>query len=362
MEVNSDRKKNKANLITVSESPLCQEADFTAMDSVVTPTDDFYVRSHFASVPDINESSWRLKIKGKTARSIELTLEDLRSMPSRELMATMECAGNSRVHVNPPAEGLRFGHGAISTARWRGVSLSEVLTKAGLLETAKEVVFKGADSGQETDDGVSFNLNYTRSLPLDKALDPDTLLVYEMNGDQLTPSHGYPLRLLVPSWYGMASVKWLMEIEVSDKAFDGFFQSRRYVMVNQGMDVTEQKDPVTTVKVKCLINTPAQGQIVKGQIVNIAGLAWSGEGSIEKVEVSCDDGLTWCDADLGDNNGPHAWRKWAIACEPGTTGHFLLMARATDSNGNTQPKNIPWNYRGYANNAIHSLSIQVEAE
>ena len=359
MKVNRNKQLSVTDLITVSEVPLCQEADFTEMDSLITPTDGFYVRSHFSAVPDIDVSSWRLKVKGETANSIELTIGDIKSMPSRELLATMECAGNSRIYVNPPAEGLRFGHGAISTAQWRGVSLSEVLGKAGLLENATEVVFQGADIGQEIDDEVSFDLNYSRSLPLAKALDPDTLLVYEMNGSPLTASHGYPLRLLVPSWYGMASVKWLMEIDVTDKPFDGFFQSRRYVMVNQGKDVREEKEPVTTVKVKCLINTPTQGQIVKGSIITIEGLAWSGEGIIEKVELSCDGGVTWCSAHLGDDNGPHAWRKWKLACEPETTGHLILMARASDSAGNTQPESIRWNYRGYANNSIHSLSIQV---
>ena len=218
--------------VLVSADPLYKEAPLTTLDPWITPTERFYIRNHFSEIPSLNVSSWRLVVEGHVHHPLDLSLADILALPGKEMAATLECAGNSRSYVTPPAEGLAFRHGAVGTARWRGVPLFLLLNRAGLKETAREVVFTRADYGREEEHGIALDLDCRRSLPLDKTLDPDTLLAYEMNGEALTPAQGHPLRLVVPRWYGMASVKWMMHIEVQDRPFEGFFQKRRYVFIN----------------------------------------------------------------------------------------------------------------------------------
>ena len=210
-------------LTTISEDPLVRESIVDSLDTHVTPTESFYVRNHFTVVPEIDPDKWRLKVEGLVNTSLELTFDELLGLPSVESVVTLECAGNSRSYLTPPAEGIAFAHGAVSTARWKGVPLAEVLKRSGVAKDAIEVVFHGADTGEEEEDGVVYSteLPYQRSLPVDTAMRPEMLLAYEMNGEPLTPDHGFPLRLLVPRWYGMASVKWLTHIEVVDKPFRG---------------------------------------------------------------------------------------------------------------------------------------------
>ena len=224
------------------------------------------------------------------------------------------------------------------------------------------MVFTGADYGEEEEAGVAFALRYGRALPLEKALQADTLLAYQMNGAALTPAHGYPLRLIVPGWYGMASVKWLERIEVWDRPFDGFFQKRRYVIINEGLEVSLDRDPVTTLKVKSLITRPRHGEVIKQGPSTIHGLAWSGEGEIEKVEVSTEGGRNWREARLLGQPCPNTWRQWELTWNASQPGHFIFMARAGDTAGNAQPKYIPWNFRGYANNSIHTVAVEVPQE
>ena len=348
-----------STLIPVSEDPLCRESSITSLDSWITPTDRFYIRNHFSNVPSLDRSSWHLVVDGEVHQPLTLGLADILEMPSKEVVMTMECAGNSRSYATPPAEGLAFHHGAVSTARWKGVSLSHLLDSAGLKETAMEVVFEGADHGQEEEDGVAFDLNYRRSLTLGKARDPDTLLAYEMNGEALTPDHGFPLRLMVPGWYGMASVKWLTRVNITAQPFNGFFQQRRYVMINEGPEDSLEREPVTVLRVKSLIASPRHGEVVQPGSYTIRGFAWSGEGEVNQVEVSIDGGRTWQNAALPGESNHIAWRQWELAWQASRPGHFILMARATDSAGDTQPTATPWNFRGYANNSIHTIAIEV---
>jgi len=237
--------------------------------------------------------------------------------------------------------------------------LNALLEQAGLKDTAVEVVFEGSDDGREEEDGVAFDLNYRRSLPLEQARHPDTLLGYEMNGHVLTSDHGFPLRLVVPRWYGMASVKWLTRINVLDQPFEGFFQKRRYVMINQGPEHSLEREPVTALKVKSLIASPRHGEVIQPGACTIRGFAWSGEGEVKRVEVSTDGGLYWQDAALLGESDPNAWRQWEFMWQTSFPGHFIFMVRATDSTGNTQPHTITWNFRGYANNSIHTIAIEV---
>ena len=226
-----------------------------------------------------------------------------------------------------------------------------------------EVVFRGADTGTEEEDGAVFatDLPYSRSLPLATALHHDTLLAYEMNGEPLTTGHGFPLRLVVPSWYGMASVKWLTHIQIADEPYEGFFQKLRYVFINEGVESNPERKPVTTLKVKSLITNPRHGEVIQRGPFTIGGFAWSGDGDLSKVEVSTDGGRSWQEASLVGEPNPNFWRQWELPWTASEPGHFIFMARATDSEGNCQPRSAPWNFRGYANNSIHTLAVEVPA-
>lgn len=350
-----------SSLIQVSADPLCKESSLSSLNTWITPTERYFVRNHFSDVPHLDRSIWHLVINGEVSRPLHLSFADILAMPSTEVVVTMECAGNSRSYVTPPAEGLAFRHGAVSTARWKGVSLRTVLEQAGVKESAVEVMFEGADAGSEEEDGVAFDLNYRRSLPLEKAWHPDTLLAYEMNGQALTADHGFPLRLVVPRWYGMASVKWLTRINVLDHPFDGFFQKRRYVMINQGPENSLERVPVTALQVKSLITSPRHGEVIQPGACPIRGFAWSGAGEIKRVEVSTDGGISWQEATLLGESDPNAWRQWEFLWQTSSPGHFIFMVRTTDASGNTQPPTITWNFRGYANNSLHTIAIEVPA-
>ena len=361
MSADAQLHSESSTLIPVSEDPLCRESTLTSLNTWITPTERYYIRNHFSDIPNLDRSTWRLVIDGEVRHPLNLSFADILAMPSKEVVMTMECAGNSRSYVTPPAEGLAFRHGVVSTARWKGVPLNALLEQAGLKDTAVEVVFEGADHGREEEDGVAFDLNYRRSLPLEKARHPDTLLAYEMNGQALTDDHGFPLRLVVPRWYGMASVKWLTRIIVLDRPFDGFFQKRRYVMINEGPENSLERQPVTALKVKSLIASPRHGEVIQPGACTIRGFAWSGEGEVKRVEVSTDGGLHWQDAAMLGESDPNAWRQWEFIWQTSFPGHFIFMVRATDSTGNSQPHTITWNFRGYANNSIHMIAIEVPA-
>ena len=280
-------------------------------------------------------------------------------MPSTEVVATLECAGNSRSYVTPPAEGVRFRHGAVGNARWKGVRLSDVLSRDKVRETAKEILFEGVDVGEEEEEGETIQLGYARSLPVEVALDADTILAYEMNGEPLQPAHGYPVRLIFPGWYAMASVKWLTRIEVLEEPYQGFFQKRRYVFINEGETERHSWQPVTALRVKSLISRPRHGEVVQPGLYTVRGTAWSGEGEIARIEASTSGGRDWQEVSLVGPSIHTAWRQWELAWNVSRPGHYILMVRATDSAGNTQPANIRWNFRGYANNRIHTIAVEV---
>ena len=348
-----------STLVTRQEDPLVKEATLPSLDSWITPTPRFYVRNHFSESPTLAISSWRLEVDGQVRQPLTLTFDDILGFPNKEIVVTMECAGNSRSEITPPAEGLPFGNGAVSTARFRGVPLNALLERAGIGESAVAVVFEGADRGEEEEDGVAFELAYRRSLPLATARGEDILLAYEMNGEPLAKDHGFPLRLVVPSWYGMASVKWLTRINLTAEEFDGFFQQRRYVMINEGRENTLDREPVTRFKVKSVIASPRHGEVIQGPLFNIRGFAWTGDGEVTKVEISTDGGRSWQVAGLLGDPVPNAWREWEFPWPRTHPGHYILKARATDSAGRAQPESTTWNFRGYANNSIQTIAVEV---
>jgi DMSO/TMAO reductase YedYZ molybdopterin-dependent catalytic subunit len=274
-------------------------------------------------------------------------------MRSETLVATLECAGNGRSAFDPPAEGEQWQLGAVSTAEWTGVPLAEVLGRAGLSPQAREIVFRGADQGSvgEAADPIRFE----RSLPVADAGHSGSLLAYAMNGEPLPIQHGYPLRLVVPGWYGVASVKWLSEIEAVERPFDGFFQVDRYIYewTRNGQQVTE---PVTLQRVRALITEPTHEQELESPDLTIRGVAWSGAAPIARVDVSVDNG-PWHQARLLDTRQRHSWQWWELAVVLDGSGPHTIRARATDLAGRTQPDEPEWNRLGYGSNAIQEVRV-----
>lgn len=340
---------------TLVPAPLLnEEAPLRALAGPVTPTEHFYQRTNFL-VPRIDAAAWMLRIDGDVRFPLTLTLDDIKALPSRTVTVTMECAGNGRALLTPLPPGHPWALGAVSTAEFRGVPLRDVLQRAGIGERAAEVLFAGADAGEVS---PGRTVRFERSLPLDRALHPDVLLAWEMNGEPLRPRHGYPLRLVVPGWYGVASVKWLSEIRVIDSPFVGHFQTERYVYV--GEPGIEDGTPVTSMRVRALILQPEEGeQLAAGVATEIRGNAWSGEAPVTRVEVSADGGATWRDADLGTAPSGYAAVPWSIEWTPSAAGRHTLVARAHDEAGNVQPLEQVWNELGYGNNAVHRLEVDV---
>jgi DMSO/TMAO reductase YedYZ molybdopterin-dependent catalytic subunit len=341
-------------LIVVTKSPFNAEMPLADQIGLITPNDRFYVRTHFP-IPRIDATSWRLQIDGEVHRPYQLTFDELQSLPSRSFLATLECAGNGRSAMKPPAEGEPWGYGAVSTAEWTGVSLRDVLDKAGPNARASEVVMTGADHGKVAE--INQQIPFARGLRLDRALDRDIILAYAMNGSLLSPEHGYPVRLLVPGWYGMASVKWIDRIEVIADRFAGFYQTNHYVMEHPKHGETT-KTPLTTTRVRSLILTPSDGATLSVGDHLIRGVAWSGAAPVTRVEV-CVDGEKWDSAQFASSPECYAWRRWEYPWHARAPGQVALRSRAIDASGNIQPDLPEWNRLGYANNAVQTVSVRI---
>ena len=356
--MSGDPEKSFPNLNILSHNPLVAGADLAELSEELTPTGNFFVRNHFP-IPELDLDAWSLKVDAQAGRVLYLDYEYLKGMPSREVDVLLECAGNSRATVQPPIEGLMWDHGAVGTARWKGVTLREVLLRAGGLDSATDVLLEGADCGAEN--GMINEESYAMSVPMEKALDPDTILAYEMNGQPLLPEHGFPIRAIVPGWYGMTSVKWLQGISLLTKPHEGFHQSDYYVYVPEGAGNGAVVPPerVTNMAVKSLITWPTRGLRLAAGAHTVRGVAWSGKGSISSVEVSVDNGATWRQAQVQEANSPYAWRQWEFVWEAAQPGHYLVRARATDTEGRIQPAKAEWNFRGFAGNSIHAVPVTI---
>ena len=347
------REATDAGLVVRRENPLNCEAPLTELGAgAAMPTERFYRRNHFP-IPDLDAATYRLAVGGWVERPLALSLAELSAIPSRTLVATLECAGNGRTLFRPAIEGERWDLGAVSTARWTGISLRDVLDRAGVRAGAREVVFRGADGGAVA--GVPAPIRFERSLPLDVARSADVLLVHTMNGAPLSPAHGFPLRLIVPAWYAVASVKWLTEIEVIDHALEAHYQTDKYWYEWQ-RGGSWVREPVTRMRVRSLITSPeAEAEVPRGEIT-VRGVAWSGEAPIARVEVSAGGG-DWQAAHLMGEQDPYGCVQWEARVpilENGT-----LRARAMDAAGNTQPDLAEWNRLGYGNNSIHEIHVRI---
>ena len=320
----------------------------------VTPTGMHYLLVHF-DVPQIDPGSWRLHIGGTVDAPRSLTLEELQQRPTRTLTVTMECAGNGRALLEPRAISQPWLVEAIGTAQWTGTPLAGLLDEVGVASDAVELVFTGADRGVQGE----IEQDYQRSLPVAVASDPDVLLAYEMNGRPLEPQHGFPLRLLVPGWYGMTSVKWLRSVEAVTEPFDGYQQGEAYRLQSAEDDPGE---PVTRMRVRALMIPPGipdfltRHRFVDAGPVPLHGRAWSGSGPVTRVEVGVDG--DWREAELDPPDHPHAWQSWRHTWEA-TPGEHVLACRATDATGESQPIDPPWNLQGMANNAVQQVAVTV---
>lgn len=352
-----DSRKFKNGKIVRSEDPPNLEMPFDKLDGFITPTEMFYVRTHFP-IPEIDKRQWRLRVEGEVEKPFEITYEELLRFESRTIPVTLECAGNNRSFLEQKVKGVQWGLGAVGNAEWSGFPLSLLLNRAGLRRNALEVILEGADEGP-LDDPMRppGNVRFARSLPLEKA--GEVLLAYKMNGRELLPQHGFPLRAIVPGWYAMASIKWLQRVIVTDQPFNGYYQTLDYAYWAQRNGLPELR-PLSAMQLKAQIAQPAPGQTVPlNSDVNIRGAAWTGEGTITRVEVSSDAGATWSEANLTGPAAPHAWRLWEFQWRtPSKPGRQTLVARATDSSGQIQPVARDPGRGTYMIN--HLLPIEVE--
>jgi DMSO/TMAO reductase YedYZ molybdopterin-dependent catalytic subunit len=321
----------------------------------ITPAGLHYILVHF-DIPALDAASWRVRIGGMVATPLELSLDDIRSRPRADVTVTMECAGNGRALMSPRSISQPWVNGAVGNAVWSGTPLSGILDEAELDSSAVELVFWGADRGVQND----VEQTYARALTIDEARRPDVILAYEMNGSPLLPQHGYPLRLLVPGWYGMTSVKWLTSIEAVREPFAGFQQADAY---RYQRDADDPGERVTRIRVRSLMVPPGipdfltRRRILDAGLVALEGKAWSGVAPVAGVQVGIDG--DWHDADMGPApRDPYAWRAWSYAWDA-QRGEHTLSCRATDAAGNVQPLEAPWNVQGMGNNAVQVVSVAV---
>ena len=353
-----DLERDRAALRMINPAPYNAEAPPEALAGDITPVELHYVRSNFA-VPTHDGS---LEIGGAVQSPATLTLDDLRALPAVERAVTLECAGNGRLATRPLPIGEPWGDYAVSTARWTGALLSDVLEQAQPAANGVEVRFEGADHGPyhlapvlpETNRD---DLTFVRSLALEHAADPaaEVLIAYEMNGEPLTPDHGAPFRLIVPHWYAVASVKWLQRIDVLTEPYAGEFQTGHYVY--EWPD--REHERVTLMRVRARITDPAPGATIAAGMYTVRGKAWSGTGPVTDVHVSFTGEGDWHPAKLESPKGPFQWQDWSLDWEPSNVGRHSVRARAADAAGNVQPDVPPWNRLGYGNNAIEVSYVDV---
>jgi len=325
----------------------------------ITPIGMHYLLAHF-DIPFIDPATYELPITGRVDKPLGLTLDDLKARPAVMMPAMMECAGIGRAHLSPRPISMPWHNEAIGCSEWTGTPLRPILEEAGLLEDAVEILFTGYDRGIDQD----VEQNYERSLPLEEAMREEVILAYEMNGQPLPPQHGSPLRLVVPEWYGMASVKWLKEIKAISEPFEGIQQALLY---HYRQSEEDPGTPVTRKNPHALMVPPGIPDYLSrtrhaslGRTL-VEGRAWSGYGLVERVEFSPDGGRSWDDATLGEPVGRYAWRPWSYEWDAGELGEYELCARATDASGRTQPADDDgaWNQGGYGINVVQRVPVQV---
>ena len=348
-------------LIIREKNPVNLEFPFPTLKDRIIPNNRFFIRTHFP-IPKIDAATWQMTIEGEVRTTVKIGYDELRRLPSKTVMATIECAGNGRAFLVPKAKGLLWEQGGVGTAEWTGVPLSVLLDKAGIKEETVEIILEGTDQGEISEEPKTPGIiHFARSLSLAKARQPEVLIAYQMNGKDLTPEHGFPVRAIIPGWYGMASIKWLNRIIATATPFDGYFQSLEYAYWKRKNGLPTLT-AVTAVQVKAEIARPMLHEIVPaGKPYRIYGAAWTGETEVTQVEISTDEGVSWQKASLLDKAIPFTWRmweyNWMVSSPP---GKYKLMARATDKQGNTQAMKHDPDRRTYMVNLIEPIEIEVQ--
>lgn len=333
------------------------ESPVEYFNSWLTPVPHFFVRNHMHEPSQLTAEDWRISVGGEVEKPSTLTLPELLKLEAHSVVNTLECAGNGRGLYRPQVPGIQWGKGAVGTARFSGPRLRDVLQRAGLKSTGRHVMFRGLD---EVPGKVP---PFIRSIPIEKALDSDTLIATHMNGAPLTKHHGFPARALVPGWIGAASCKWLTEIKLLESEFAGNFMNPGYRLPNQPVkpgDAVKPEDThaVTALNVKSVIAGPSDGATVRAGSIPVHGAAWAGEAGIAKVDISTDGGATWIPAKLGAEQSRYAWRVWSYEWKA-KRGEFSILSRATDTQARVQPQAAVWNPSGYLNNAIDEVKVHV---
>lgn len=330
-----------------------------ALHYAITPLGLHYLLIHF-DIPSVDADAYELAVGGHVHKPLRLTLQDLKSRPATTLAVTLECAGNGRARLSPRPLSQPWLGEAVGTAEWTGTSLRSLLDEARAKKGAAEVVFTGLDRGAQG----GIDQFYERSLSLPDAMRDEVLLVYAINGQPLPPQHGFPVRLIVPGWYGMTQVKWLRSITVTDRPFEGYQQATAYhFRTVQG----EAGVPVTRMLPRALMVPPgvpdfmSRTRFVAPSTQVVEGRAWSGGAPITRVDFSSDGGRSWSAAGLEDAPSPYAWRRWTARWDATRPGEYELCARASDSAGNVQPLEQSWNLEGVQNNAVQRVRVVVGA-
>jgi len=350
----------KEDLIIRSYRFLDLETPIAYFDTWLTPAQHFFVRNHMHEPSTLDAATWKLSVGGEVEKPYTLSLAELSKLEAHSVVNTLECAGNGRAFQLPKVPGVQWQKGAVGTGRFTGPRLRDLLQRAGVKATGKHVMFRGLD---EVPGKVP---PFIRSIPMEKAMDADTLVATQLNGAPLPKHNGFPARSMVPGWIGAASCKWLTEIKVLDKEFDGNFMTPGYRMPNQPVQPgeavkPEDTRPVTALSVKSLITAPLDGSTQQARSLDIKGVAWAGEAEVTKVEISTDGGASWHAAELGKDRSRYAWRMFSYKWTAPVAGQFTVLSRAADNQGRIQPTSPVWNPSGYLNNAIDQVKINVQA-
>lgn len=364
VDTNTESLMGKNALLKKSYRPPNYETPVNYFDAPFTPNNLFFVRYHHAVIPEITAKDWRLRIGGDAISTpLEFSLEQLRrDFETVEIAALCLCAGNRRSSFQPPVAGIQWGSGAMGNALWRGVRLRDVLAKAGINESALEVTLNGADSAI-----LSSTPDFIKSLPLAKALDENTLIAFEMNGEPLPHWNGFPVRLIIPGWVATYWMKHLTEVKVMSKPLDGFWMKTAYRLPKDRFPSEHFSSqeigatvPITDIVVNSLITNLLDGQTIPAlKSLEIKGVAWDAGSGIRRVEISTDDGISWHPATLKQDYGRFSWRQWSYDFVPKRTKQYRIMARATSHSGVSQPFEAILNPSGYHHNAVQKIAIQV---
>src|SRR5467141_1731 len=357
-EINKTGQSSSVGLIIRQKEPNNLETPFDQVDSFLTPMELFYIRSHFPT-PKLELAPYRLHVDGAVSNPFSLSYKELRDMPSETRVALLECAGNSRVFLIPQVEGAQWQLGAVGNAEWTGVPLSVLLERAGIGDEVCELVLEGADRGVPKEEPKPPGpISYARSISRARAMEPDVLIAYQMNGPDLTPDHGYPLRAIVPGHYGMASVKWLTDIVAATQPFQGYWQTSDYGYWDDSEGIPVRR-PLAEMKLKSQIARPrVYERLEPNRPYTIFGAAWAGDTDVTEIWISLDDAASWVQGDFLDPINRHARRRWKYDwITPAQPGRYTLLARATGADHRTQPDGHNPNFGSYV--IDHPLPIEV---